>query len=86
MKAVYAYFMKGDPERVRSVAPAHSAYWRGMGLPGYEGGPFADRSGGLITFECASLDEAERLVAEDPFVLADLVDPRWLKDWRPTPP
>lgn len=32
------------------------------------GGTFVDRSGGLITFEIGSSDEAERLVSQDPFV------------------
>ncbi|HZD23023.1 MAG TPA: YciI family protein [Acidimicrobiia bacterium] len=33
----------------------------------YLGGPFADRSGGLIAFDAASSAEAERLVEDDPF-------------------
>ena len=40
-----------------------------------------DRSGGLITFDVASADEAERLVADDPFVRKDLLERRWLKEW-----
>jgi uncharacterized protein YciI len=40
-----------------------------------------DRSGGLITFEVASADEAERLVADDPFEQGDLLERRWLKEW-----
>lgn len=82
MRALYVYFMKDDPEQVRNVAPAHTAFWRSLGLAGYEGGPFADRSGGLITFDCSSLEEAERLVAQDPFVIEELVAPRWVKEWR----
>jgi hypothetical protein len=31
------------------------------------GGPFIDRSGGLIAFEIESSDKAEQLVADDPF-------------------
>jgi hypothetical protein len=58
---------------VRGVAPEHAAYWHGLGLRDYIGGPFADRSVGLITFEIASAEEAEeRLVADDPFVREDL--------------
>jgi hypothetical protein len=36
---------------VREVAPKHAAYWHELRLPEYVGGPFADRSGGLISFE-----------------------------------
>ena len=83
MRAAYVYFMRGDPERIRSVEPRHAAYWRGLGLRGYLGGPFADRSGGLITFEAASAEEADRLVAADPFVTAGLVERGALKEWSP---
>jgi hypothetical protein len=53
-----------------------------MGLANYLGGPFADRSGGLITFDSASPAEAERLVADDPFVLEGLIEQPWLKEWN----
>jgi uncharacterized protein YciI len=50
-------------------------------LPGYLGGPFSDRSGGLITFESESIEKAEQLVAGDPFLRRGLVEGRWLKGW-----
>jgi uncharacterized protein YciI len=43
--------------------------------------PFADRSGGLITFEASSLSEAGQLVADDPFVQEDLLERRWVMEW-----
>jgi len=81
MRFLYFYLMRDAPDRVRAVAPEHAAYWRELGLPDYLGGPFVDRSGGLITFEIASADEAERLVADDPFEHGDLLERRWLKEW-----
>lgn len=81
MRVSYVYFMRDEPERVREVAPQHASYWRGLGLRDYLGGPFADRSGGLITFEAGSGDEALELVANDPFVRAGLLKSRWLKEW-----
>lgn len=63
------------------VAPRHAAYWRGRLLRGYRGGPFADRSGGLIMFEVESAEEATRLVASDPFVTERLIAMSWLKQW-----
>jgi hypothetical protein len=53
-----------------------------MGLANYLGGPFADRSGGLITFDSASPAEAERLVANDPFPQRGLIEQSWLKEWK----
>jgi uncharacterized protein YciI len=81
MRFLYFYLMRDAPDRVRAVAPEHAAYWRELGLGDYLGGPFVDRSGGLITFEIASADEAERLVADDPFERGDLLERRWLKEW-----
>jgi uncharacterized protein YciI len=81
MQVVYLYFMTDQPERVRAIAPEHAAYWQGLALPGYLGGPFSDRSGGLITFESESIETAEQLVAGDPFLRRGLVEGRWLKGW-----
>jgi uncharacterized protein YciI len=82
MRIVYFYLMRHAPDRVRAVAPEHAAYWRGLGLRDYLGGPFADRSGGLITFQTGSLNEAGQLIADDPFVREDLLERRWVKEWR----
>jgi uncharacterized protein YciI len=41
-----------------------------------------DRSGGLITFEAASAEDAAQLVASDPFVTERLIEKSWLKEWR----
>jgi hypothetical protein len=81
MRFLYFYLMSDAPARVQAVAPEHALYWRELGLPDYVGGPFGDRSGGLITFETSSAIEAERLVANDPFVREDLLDTRWVKEW-----
>ena len=50
-------------------------------MPGYEGGPFEDRSGGLIVVECGSLDDARGYVSSDPFVAHGLLHALWLKQW-----
>lgn len=82
MRIAYSYLMRDDPDRVRAVAPDHAAYWHDLDLPAYLGGPMADRSGGLITFEAGSVGEAEQLVASDPFVRADLLERAWVKEWK----
>ena len=82
MRFTYVYLMAEDPDRVRAVAPQHAAYGQGLDLPNYLGGPFADRSGGLITFEARPVEEAERLAADDPFVRNGLLASRWQKEWH----
>lgn len=82
MRFAYFYLMKDDGERVHGVLPDHVAYWRELRLPGYLGGPLADRSGGLITFEAHSEEAAHSLIANDPFVLADLLESAWINEWN----
>ena len=81
MRFPFFYLMKDAPDRIRSVVPDHVAYWNALGLRGYLGGPLVDRSGGLITFESDSASEAERFVANDPFLKADLLDRHWAMEW-----
>jgi uncharacterized protein YciI len=81
MRIAYFYWMKDDPDRIRMVAPEHAAYWRDLGLPGYLGGPFADRSGGLISFEAESVETAERVIAADPFVREELLESSVVRQW-----
>jgi uncharacterized protein YciI len=81
MRFLYFYLMRDRPDRVRASVPDHIAYWRALSLQYYLGGPFSDRSGGLITFDADSHDEAERLAAGDPFRGGDLIEQYWLKKW-----
>ncbi len=79
----YFYFMKPEPDKIRQFVPAHIQYWKKCRLEGYLGGPFADRSGGLITFEATNPEKATSIVKHDPFALNDLLDSKWLKEWLP---
>lgn len=83
MRFVYSYLMKDRPDDVRRTGPQHAAYWNNLGLTDYLGGPFADRSGGLIIFEEMERERAAELVSGDPFQRADLVDNWSLKVWLP---
>jgi uncharacterized protein YciI len=83
MRFLYFYLMRDAPDRVRTAAPRHASYWRGLQLHGYLGGPFADRSGGLIVFETESGAAAEVLVADDPFLREHLLEHHWVKQWLP---
>ena len=80
---VYFYFMKNQPDAIRELVPLHVSYWKKLRLGQYVGGPFQDRSGGLISFEATDLDQATRLVEADPFVVHDLVGMKWLREWIP---
>jgi uncharacterized protein len=62
MRFLYFYFMNEEPERIRAAAPEHSAYSRGLALSGDLGGPFADRSGGMISFDLDASEKAEEVV------------------------
>lgn len=78
---VYFYFNRDAPERIGPVVEAHVKHWHSAKLPSYMGGPFADHTGGLISFEAPSLQEAAALVEQDPFVREDLIEQGWLKEW-----
>ena len=80
-KFAYFYFMKNEPDKIGSHVPAHIAYWKNAKLPSYSGGPFADRTGGLIIFDAEDLPKAEEIVNKDPFVTADLIENGWVKEW-----
>lgn len=81
MRFLYFYLMAKAPDGVRATAPEHADYWRKLPLDYYQGGPFADRKGGLVVFDADSLSEAERLAADDPFRRRDLIDQYWLNEW-----
>jgi hypothetical protein len=65
-QCAYFYFMRNDADRVGATAPHHAAHWRELGMDDYAGGPFEDRSGGLITFRAESDDQADSAVALTP--------------------
>ncbi|HEX6326304.1 MAG TPA: YciI family protein [Jiangellaceae bacterium] len=81
MRFLFFYLMAEDTDRVGEVAPRHAAYWHRLAPPAYLGGPFADRSGGLITFEADTPAQAEQLVTDDPFLREGTVSSWWLKQW-----
>jgi uncharacterized protein YciI len=78
---VYFYFNRNAPEKIRQVVPAHVQYWKAANLKDYMGGPFSDRTGGLISFVAPSLQEATKIIQQDPFILEDLIAEKWIKEW-----
>jgi uncharacterized protein YciI len=80
---VYFYFNRHIPERIIEVIPAHVRYWQTAHLADYQGGPFADRTGGLIVFAAQGLQQAIDIIRQDPFMSEDLIDNKWIKEWLP---
>jgi uncharacterized protein YciI len=80
---VYFYFNRRTPERISEVIPAHVCYWQTAHVADYQGGPFADRTGGLIVFAAKDLQQATAIIRQDPFVSEDLIEEKWIKEWLP---
>jgi uncharacterized protein YciI len=79
----FFYLMKDEAEQVGLAVPGHIEHWRELGFAGYLGGPFEDRTGGLIIFEADDAAQAGQAVKTDPFVEQRLLDVYWLKEWAP---
>ena len=75
--------MRTEGLGVLETVPQHVARCRGLGLDDNIGGPFEDRTGGLITFRAKADSWAEQAVATDPFVERGLLEAYWLKRWTP---
>lgn len=78
---VYFYFNRNDLEKIRLTVPAHEQYWKSANLRDYLGGPFGDLVGGLISFIALNLQEVTDIVLKDPFILEDLIEQKWIKQW-----
>ncbi len=77
---VFFYLMKKDPKIQRTVQK-HIEYWKTNMHRTYTGGPFNDRSGGMILFQADNLSEATRLIINDPFNTENLIKTKWVKEW-----
>lgn len=78
---VYFHVNRGLPDNVRQVIPTHVQYWKATNLPGCMDGPFADHTGGLISFMATDPEEAAAVAQQDPFILEDLIEQTWIKEW-----
>jgi len=77
----FFYLMKNEPEKIGSTISEHVTYWQHTKAPNYSGGPFSDRSGGLILFEAESPEAASEFAMNDPFIIHDIIESHWLKEW-----
>lgn len=71
-----------DKERVKATWPAHRVYLRSFLEKGIllAAGPFGDESGALWVLDVETVEQADEIVRNDPFVAADAV-----KDWKIRP-
>ncbi|RIU91158.1 YciI family protein [Oceanobacillus picturae] len=60
-----------DEEKSKTYRPDHLAYLEEMEEQGnvFAKGRFTDGAGGLVIYQAESLEEAETLVKEDPYVV-----------------
>ncbi len=77
----FFYLMKNDPEKIRDIISAHIKYWKDNKPNNYSGGPFSDRSGGLILFEAENMQAATELSMNDPFIVREAIETEWIKEW-----
>jgi uncharacterized protein len=74
-----------DKTKVTANRPAHRQYLSGLRERGQlvASGPFTDESGALIIYEAASLEEAEKLLKEDPFCKNGVFLTHKMRPWNP---
>jgi uncharacterized protein YciI len=79
----YAMYIQ-DQAKVAELRPAHRQYMARLLLEGKlaAAGPFADGSGGLFIYEAQTPEEAEILVAGDPYVQGGAFASREIKAWN----
>lgn len=78
---------KADALATRLEArPDHLAYWQELGPAFLFAGPFLDASesptGSMIVIEADDLDHAERLAANDPYVLRGVFERHAVRRWN----
>jgi uncharacterized protein YciI len=77
-------FEYGNHDQIAGTRPSHREYLGSLKEQGKlaASGPFEDDSGALIIYEADSREEAEALIAEDPFRKAGVFKSYTIKPWR----
>lgn len=60
-----------DEEKSKTFRPDHLAYLKKMQEEGnlFAKGPFVDGAGGLVIYKAASLEQVEKFVQADPYII-----------------
>ncbi len=77
----FFYFMKKNSQKIPGLIPEHINYWHSENPVDYSGGPFSDRSGGLILFKAKNIEKAQEITGNDPFVKENVLEQKELKEW-----
>lgn len=77
---IFFFFIKKKSNEISEALPAHVEYWEKANVNKFIGGLFADGSGGMITFEASDREEAENKILEDPLIIRNLIEIRWVKE------
>jgi hypothetical protein len=74
-----------DPAKAAAARPPHRVYLAGIKKAGklVVAGPFADMSGGLLVYEAATAEEAEKLIKDDPFYSHGVFVKWVIRPWNP---
>jgi uncharacterized protein YciI len=84
--AKFAVFLTygDDSDQRQLVRPKHREYLWSLANEGkpLHAGPFADDSGSLIVYEAESLEEAEAMLAADPFSTEGVVIDSTIREWN----
>ncbi|MGO1317533.1 MAG: YciI family protein [Cellulomonadaceae bacterium] len=86
--SIYAveYTYANDPKTLDEVRPQHRAYLAERLAEGslIASGPYTQgAAGALLLFQVAELPELERILANDPFELAGVIDATSIRPWNP---
>ena len=73
-----------DTEKIAAIRPVHRTFIAKLGSEGLvaAAGPFTDGSGSLFIYETDSLDEAERIFAQDPYSTGGVVVRHEMRVWQ----
>ena len=77
---VYFYFLKHDFNQIKEVIPMHESYWEKQKLKNYMWGEFTDGTGGMVSFDAPTKEEAEELILDDPLIAANAIEEKWIKE------
>jgi uncharacterized protein YciI len=73
-----------DKAKILEVRPAHREYLTGVVKSGrlVVGGPYIDDSGAIIIYEAESVEEAEKLLRDDPFAKQGVFVSWTIRPWK----
>lgn len=78
---MFMYILADDLATVQASLGRHVSYWKELKFDYFRNGPFADKSGGMILFSSTSLDDAQKIVSQDPLLQNKAIRDYLLKEW-----